>query len=948
MSTNLITLSDKIITFNDDEFVINQTTSGIQTDLVVKALSTNVFASIWSDWDTDTTPRLIGRILDPNNSDTREFVIESDYRESGSNHSISVYNKGFAVSYSTVANTSKSITKFFDNSGQIIEEIISESQNDFTLAELQEIYESPDLEKFDQPSESNTIYQSTDGFIILDQSNYRLVDNNEFYFNVSTEGISDTTVNLDIIESIREWDDSLDDWKFTPTVIDSIRIDQFSKSDLELLAETDSYFEYILEYRPDYPYKWDANAISSQNTILMTWTVTPQDGDREGLVGRFATINSRPEISQILFKEGDDGYLREDYNGVNFDGMPPFENFLYDTNRLFADISQIVDADGMPTNVEDYTFEWFILPNSTPALVSRGDTDYRWGEPLIGETGHFYDIRQEDVGKYIHARVSYTDLNGTEEKVYSVSHKVRNADDPTTGLVRIDGDYRIGSTVSLTKKLTDPEGHAPEKDKIFWYVDDELVVSETTASFFLEEEYEEKVLRAEVIATDVNGNEYTIQSENSLSISRYSHDNMFDPEISVLENIFSEHYFYDALNLRSFSSFENDIIPSNVNFFSFEVNDLDSQNLTIELSFSDSEKSDFLELVQLHENSYGLETKTSIDAFEFHGSELDIIVSDGERVTVEKIIFQSALDKPTEQGYVGRKGDFNYSYGGADRIELYNSEGWQTVTFLEEENFQLWSHQYIAKCVDSISPVDGINASQIFIGTQQEYNLGGRVQYTAQILGSWQSSDVTWVNLLDKPSAFFLDDMYSASYETVILGEDRSDSSDHAQRINGTDVRVLGSSGDDIIDFTSDRFYLPKETSLMGRDGDDILLGSVVNDYIIGGLGNDTIFSNGGDDKIEGGGGSDIFQFTRTSGSNRILDFEKSKDIIQFFYEKESNFDLGNDVRSYHDPENQLRLIVEWDSNGDDIFDNSDVSITLEGDNSIDFNSLNIITTEIL
>ena len=243
MPTNLITLSDKIITFDDDEFIINQTTRGLQTDLVVKSLTTNTFAGIWSDWDGGDAPRLMGRILDPNNSSTSEFVIESDYRESGSNHSINVYNLGFAVSYSTSTNTSTFITKFFDNSGETIEEFIGKSQDDFTLLELQEIYNSPDLTKFVPSLDSNIIYKSTNTNAILDQLNYRLVDNNEIYLNISVEGNSNTSVNLDIIESVREWDNSLDDWIYTPTIIDEIQIDQFSKSDIVMLAEVDSYFD---------------------------------------------------------------------------------------------------------------------------------------------------------------------------------------------------------------------------------------------------------------------------------------------------------------------------------------------------------------------------------------------------------------------------------------------------------------------------------------------------------------------------------------------------------------------------------------------------------------------------------------------------------------------------------------------------------------------------------
>lgn len=80
-----------------------------------------------------------------------------------------------------------------------------------------------------------------------------------------------------------------------------------------------------------------------------------------------------------------------------------------------------------------------------------------------------------------------------------------------------------------------------------------------------------------------------------------------------------------------------------------------------------------------------------------------------------------------------------------------------------------------------------------------------------------------------------------------------------------TPLFLHGNLGDDVI---------------VGGQASDILSGGRGNDSIVGGAGDDTIVSGLGNDTLSGGSGADLFIFSRGAGSNLVLDFEQTQDII--------------------------------------------------------------------
>jgi len=193
----------------------------------------------------------------------------------------------------------------------------------------------------------------------------------------------------------------------------------------------------------------------------------------------------------------------------------------------------------------------------------------------------------------------------------------------------------------------------------------------------------------------------------------------------------------------------------------------------------------------------------------------------------------------------------------------------------------VWGYGYVAKNVDSGTS----------IGTQEAVDLYGYNRFTDVIDGGADSDTVV---LTSGQDAFFIDDAYSAHHDTLALTS-TSSGKDSTARIIDLEA-ILGGDGDDIIDLTSDNFYLTTGTTIGGEAGNDQLWGSSGNDTVNGGDGNDVIFGGAGDDTLTGGSGQDTFQFTATSGTDTITDFSLtsgSGDALELYYEASAYSDTS-------------------------------------------------------
>ena len=112
---------------------------------------------------------------------------------------------------------------------------------------------------------------------------------------------------------------------------------------------------------------------------------------------------------------------------------PPISGTAQVDETLTADTSGISDSDGL-TNVS-YSYQW---------IRNDGTNDADIG----GQTGSTYTLTDEDVGKTIKVRVSFTDDAGNEETLTSAATAAVavRPNTPATGLPTISGQGKMSHT----------------------------------------------------------------------------------------------------------------------------------------------------------------------------------------------------------------------------------------------------------------------------------------------------------------------------------------------------------------------------------------------------------------------------------------------------------------------------------------------------------------------
>lgn len=92
---------------------------------------------------------------------------------------------------------------------------------------------------------------------------------------------------------------------------------------------------------------------------------------------------------------------------------------------------------------------------------------------------------------------------------------------------------------------------------------------------------------------------------------------------------------------------------------------------------------------------------------------------------------------------------------------------------------------------------------------------------------------------------------------------------------------------------------------LSGDENDDRLSGGRGNDRLWGGDGNDVLIGGAGNDRLWGGEGEDVFEFRRTTGKDKILDFDPDLDTLRLIRIAPGKVDLID---------NKAGLLVDWGS----------------------------------
>ncbi len=213
-------------------------------------------------------------------------------------------------------------------------------------------------------------------------------------------------------------------------------------------------------------------------------------------------------------------------------GEPTITGTIQVGETLTVDTSAIADEDGLD-NVS-YSYQW---------IANDGTNDAEIG----GQTGSTYTLTDEDMGKSIKVRVSFTDDADHEETLTSAATGVVAAkpNSPATGAPTIDGTAQVRETLTvLTNGITDEDGLDNVSYSYQWIANDGTndaeIGGQTGSTYTLTDEDVGKSIKVRVSFTDAADNAETRTSEATDTVAATKpgvpgHMNVFPHDTRALD-----------------------------------------------------------------------------------------------------------------------------------------------------------------------------------------------------------------------------------------------------------------------------------------------------------------------------------------------------------------------------------------------------------------------------
>ena len=195
----------------------------------------------------------------------------------------------------------------------------------------------------------------------------------------------------------------------------------------------------------------------------------------------------------------------EDETAVNSaaTGAPIVSGTVQVGETLTADTSGIADEDGLDDAV--FGYQW--LADNTE---------------VAGATGSTYTLVEADKGKAIKVQVSFTDDGGNEETLTSTATATVEAppNNPATGAPTISGTAQVGETLTAdTSGIADADGLDNAAFTYQWLAGDSDISGATGSTYTLADADEGKAIKVQVSFTDDAGNDETLTSTATDTVS---------------------------------------------------------------------------------------------------------------------------------------------------------------------------------------------------------------------------------------------------------------------------------------------------------------------------------------------------------------------------------------------------------------------------------------------
>ena len=242
----------------------------------------------------------------------------------------------------------------------------------------------------------------------------------------------------------------------------------------------------------EFSYQWLANNADIQNATDSTYTLTDDDVGKAISVRATFTDNAGNEES--LTSEATAEVEARPNSPAT--GAPTISGTVQAGQTLTADTSGITDANGL-TNVA-FSYQWL-----------ADDAD------IQDATGSTYTLTDDDVGKVIKVKVTFTDNAGNEESLTSeaTAEVTARPNSPATGAPTISGTAQVGETLTAdTSPIADADGLTNVTFSYQWLAEDADIAGETASTYTLSDDDVGKAISVRATFTDNAGNEESLTS----------------------------------------------------------------------------------------------------------------------------------------------------------------------------------------------------------------------------------------------------------------------------------------------------------------------------------------------------------------------------------------------------------------------------------------------------
>ena len=277
-----------------------------------------------------------------------------------------------------------------------------------------------------------------------------------------------------------------------PTISGTVQVDETLTADASGIDDADGLTNV------SYSYQWLADDADIQDATGSTYTLTDDDVGKVIKVKVTFTDNAGNEES--LTSEATAEVEARPNSPAT--GAPAISGTVQAGQTLTADTSGIDDADGL-TNVS-YSYQWL-----------ADDAD------IQDATGSTYTLTDDDVGKAISVRATFTDNAGNEESLTSEATAEVEArpNSPATGAPTISGTAQAGETLTAdTSGITDADGLTNVSYSYQWLAEDADIAGGTASTYTLSDDDVGKAISVRATFTDNAGNEESLTSEATAEV----------------------------------------------------------------------------------------------------------------------------------------------------------------------------------------------------------------------------------------------------------------------------------------------------------------------------------------------------------------------------------------------------------------------------------------------